>query len=66
VTAARVLETLGPGDIVVLHDGRPANEPPELSLPTREATVEAVRLILESMSERGLRSVTITELLALP
>lgn len=66
VTAARVLETLAPGDIIVLHDGRPANEPPELSWPTREATVEAVRLILESMSERGLRSVTITELLALP
>ena len=66
VTAARVLETLVPGDIVVLHDGRPANEPAELSWPTREATVEAVRLILESMSERGLRPVTITELLALP
>ena len=66
VTAARVLETLGPGDIVVLHDGRPANEPPELSWPTREATVRPFGSYLESMSERGLRSVTITELLALP
>ena len=52
------------GDIVVLHDGRPANEPPELSWPTREATVEAVALILEEMSRRGLRSVTVSELLA--
>jgi peptidoglycan/xylan/chitin deacetylase (PgdA/CDA1 family) len=66
VTAARVLERLAPGDIVVLHDGRPANEPAELSRPTREATVEAVGLILASMAERGLRSVSITELLAFP
>jgi hypothetical protein len=36
-------------DCVVLHDGRPANEPAELSLPTREATVEATGLILEAM-----------------
>jgi hypothetical protein len=46
----------------VLHDGRPANEPAELSWPTREATVEATGLILEAMSAR-LRAVTITELL---
>ena len=63
-TARGVLADLAPGDIVVLHDGRPANEPPELSWPTREATVEAVGLILEAMSRRGLRSVTVTELLA--
>jgi peptidoglycan-N-acetylglucosamine deacetylase len=63
-TARRVLAGLEPGDIVVLHDGRPANEPPELSWPTREATVEAVRLILEEMTRRGLRAVTISELLA--
>ena len=46
----RVLADLEPGDIVVLHDGRPANEPPELSWPTREATVGAVGLILEEMA----------------
>jgi len=63
-TARRVLADLEPGDIVVLHDGRPANEPPELSWPTRDATVEAVALILEGMSRRGLRAVTISELLA--
>ena len=63
-TAAKVLAELEPGDIVVLHDGRPANEPPELSWPTREATVGAVALILEEMARRGLRSVTVTELLA--
>ena len=63
-TAGRVLKDLEAGDIVVLHDGRPANEPPELSWPTREATVGAVGLILEEMDRRGLRSVTVSELLA--
>ena len=63
-TARRVLETLQPGDIVVLHDGRPATEPAHLSWPTREATVEAVGLILTEMTARGLRSVTVSELLA--
>jgi hypothetical protein len=55
-----------PGSIVCMHDGRPPNEPAELSAPTREASVAAVGMILEAMSERGLRSVTISELLAAP
>jgi peptidoglycan/xylan/chitin deacetylase (PgdA/CDA1 family) len=63
-TARRVLADLEPGDVVVLHDGRPANEPPELSWPTRDATVDAVGLILAEMTRRGLRAVTISELLA--
>ena len=63
-TAAKVLADLEAGDIVVLHDGRPANEPPELSWPTRDATVGAVGLILEEMARRGLRAVTVSELLA--
>ena len=65
-TARRVLADLEAGDIVVLHDGRPANEPPELSWPTRDATVGAVELILEEMTRRGLRAVTVTELLEAP
>jgi len=64
VTAQRILAKLRPGDIVVMHDGRPATEPAELSWPTRDATVDAVGLILEEMTARGLRSVTISELLA--
>ena len=63
-TARRVLADLAPGDIVVLHDGRPAREPPELSWPTREATVDAVGLVLEQTTRRGLRAVTISELVA--
>ena len=63
-TARRVLSDLAAGDVVVLHDGRPANEPPELSWPTREATVGAVGLILEELDRRGLRAVTVSALLA--
>ena len=43
--------------------GRPPDEPAELSAPTREASVAAVGMILDATSERGLRSVTISELL---
>lgn len=64
LTVQLVLDHLQPGDIVDLHDGRPAGEPGGLSLPTREATVQALDQILLEMTNRGLRSVTITELLA--
>jgi hypothetical protein len=65
-SAAFVVEKLQPGSIVCMHDGRPPNEPAELSAPTREASVAAVGMILAAMSDRGLRSVTISELLAAP
>ena len=63
-SAAFVIEKLRRGSIVCMHDGRPPDEPAELSAPTREATVVAVGKVLAAMSERGLRSVTISELLA--
>jgi hypothetical protein len=59
-----VLERLQPGSIVCMHDGRPPDEPTDLSAPTREASVAAVGMVLDAMSDRGLRSVTISELLA--
>jgi peptidoglycan/xylan/chitin deacetylase (PgdA/CDA1 family) len=62
-SAAFVIERLQRGSIVCMHDGRPPDEPAELSAPTREASVAAVGIILDAMSERGLRSVTISELL---
>jgi peptidoglycan/xylan/chitin deacetylase (PgdA/CDA1 family) len=62
-SAAFVLDRLERGSIVCMHDGRPPDEPAGLSAPTREASVEAVGMILEAMSDRGLRSVTISELL---
>ncbi len=62
-SAAFVTERLQRGSIVCMHDGRPPDEPADLSAPTREASVAAVGMILEAMSDRGLRSVTISELL---
>jgi peptidoglycan/xylan/chitin deacetylase (PgdA/CDA1 family) len=62
-SAEFVIERLRRGSIVCMHDGRPATEPAELSAPTREATVAAVGTILDAMDNRGLRSVTISELL---
>lgn len=62
-STAFVVERLQAGSIVCMHDGRPPDEPAELSAPTREASVAAVGMILDAMSERGLRSVTISELL---
>jgi peptidoglycan-N-acetylglucosamine deacetylase len=63
-SAAFVIEKLQRGSIVCMHDGRPPDEPAHLSAPTRETSVAAVQIILDAMSERGLRSVTISELLS--
>jgi peptidoglycan-N-acetylglucosamine deacetylase len=62
-SATFVIERLQRGSIVCMHDGRPPDEPAELSAPTREASVAAIEIILDAMSERGLRSVTISELI---
>ncbi|MCA9554874.1 MAG: polysaccharide deacetylase family protein [Myxococcales bacterium] len=56
--AERVLGRAGPGDIVLLHDGRDAPGP------ARRATAEAVPLILAGLAARGLRPVTVSALLA--
>ena len=61
-TFARVRDSLQHGAVIVLHDGRPWDEPADLSLPTREETAKAVGLILDDMAERGMRCVTIAEL----
>jgi peptidoglycan/xylan/chitin deacetylase (PgdA/CDA1 family) len=63
-SAMFVIERLQRGSIVCMHDGRPPDEPDDLSSPTRDASVAAVGMILAAMTERGLRSVTISELLA--
>jgi peptidoglycan/xylan/chitin deacetylase (PgdA/CDA1 family) len=63
-SATFVIEKLQRGSIVCMHDGRPPDEPADLSAPTREASVAAVGLILDALGARGLRSVTISELLA--
>jgi peptidoglycan/xylan/chitin deacetylase (PgdA/CDA1 family) len=55
-----VLTAAGPGDIVCLHDGvSPANR----GAATREVTAEAVEQLVPALLSRGLRPVTVSELL---
>lgn len=57
----RVLADARPGDIVCLHDGIAPNN---LGTETRAATVAAVKELVPSLLDRGLRPVTVSELLA--
>jgi peptidoglycan-N-acetylglucosamine deacetylase len=63
-TIARViLDGLAPGAIVDLHDCWPRHTS---TAADRTPTVEALRLALPQIAARGLRSVTVSELLAAP
>lgn len=55
-----VLAAAGPGDIVCLHDGISSDE---RDTDSREPTAEAVRRLVPTLLERGLRPVTVSELL---
>lgn len=58
--AEEVLAKIEPGGIVCLHDGvSPGNS----GTPTREVTAAAVRLLVPALLDRGLRPVTVSELL---
>jgi peptidoglycan/xylan/chitin deacetylase (PgdA/CDA1 family) len=56
-TAARVLSRITPGDIVLMHDGH------EREGVHRRVAEAALPLILRGLRERGLTSVTVSELL---
>lgn len=56
----RVLGAVGPGDIVCLHDGMPADGG---GTRTRTPTAEAVERLVPALLERDLRPVTVSELL---
>ena len=56
--ASRVLSQTGPGDIVLLHDGC------DRAGVDRSPTAEAVDRIVAGLTQRGLSSVTVSELLA--
>ena len=58
---AAVLDAAAAGDIVLLHDGVP---PVNRGTPSREATVAAVEELVPALIGRGLRPVTVSELLA--
>lgn len=56
----RVLSEVGPGDIVCLHDGiAPGNQ----GSATRAPTAEAMARLVPELLDRGLRPVTVSELL---
>ena len=55
------LASIEPGEIVLLHDSAPEPEAPGGD---RRATVAALEIALGRLTERGFRSVTVTELLA--
>jgi peptidoglycan/xylan/chitin deacetylase (PgdA/CDA1 family) len=57
----RVLSAVQPGDIVCMHDGI---APGNTGTDSRAATVEAVRRLVPALLARGLRPVTVSELLA--
>jgi peptidoglycan/xylan/chitin deacetylase (PgdA/CDA1 family) len=52
VVARRVLQAVQPGDIVLMHDGGGP----------RDQTVQAVRLILAGLEQRGYQAVTLSQL----
>jgi len=54
-----VLAAVGPGDIVCLHDGISPDRP---ATDSREPTAAAVKQLVPALLERGLRPVTVSEL----
>lgn len=56
--ASRVLARLAGGSILILHDGSPLGE----GVADRSQTIEALGVILEEMRRRGLRGVSVGEL----
>jgi len=58
VIAQRVIRQLGPGAIILLHDGAPDGQNAD-----RSQTVAALRLILAALQGRGLQAVTLPQLL---
>ncbi|MBV8354525.1 MAG: polysaccharide deacetylase family protein [Candidatus Eremiobacteraeota bacterium] len=58
--AHRVLDGARDGSIIVLHDGDRGRTAPA----SRAGTIEATRLIVRGLRERGLRLVTVSEMLA--
>jgi len=55
------LRTLGPGSVILLHDGRRAYPPERVD---RSATVKALPAILEGAVKAGFTFVSLGELLA--
>jgi chitooligosaccharide deacetylase len=62
----RVLARVGPGDVIVLHDGERTHQRDRTSCPDRAAVGAAVRRLVPALSARGLRVAPLAEVLRLP
>lgn len=66
--SAEILARTQRGSIIALHDGRPPHDPPHATGKSRDdrwPTVEAVKIVVPALAERGFEFVTVSELLAL-
>ena len=62
----RILARVGPGDVIVLHDGERTHQRDRTSCTDRAAVAAAVRGLVPALSERGLRVAPLSEVLRLP
>jgi peptidoglycan/xylan/chitin deacetylase (PgdA/CDA1 family) len=63
---ARILERVGPGDVIVLHDGFRTHQRSRVTCTDRRVVPEVVRLLVPRLVERGLRTAPLAEVLRLP
>jgi len=62
----RVLARIGPGDVIVLHDGEREHQHDATSCDDREVVAAAVRRLVPALAARGLRVAPLAEVLGLP
>jgi peptidoglycan/xylan/chitin deacetylase (PgdA/CDA1 family) len=63
--ANKILESIEPGAIILLHDGHGDVDEPAAQQ-SRAPSVAATGLLIKELKSRGYRFVTVSELMALP
>jgi len=62
----RILDRVGPGDIIVLHDGFRTHQRSRVACTDRHGIGDIVRLLVPALAQRGLRLAPLREVLRLP
>jgi peptidoglycan/xylan/chitin deacetylase (PgdA/CDA1 family) len=62
----RILARIGPGDVIVLHDGERTHQRDRRACADRAVVAVAVRALVPALAARGLRVAPLTEVLRLP
>jgi peptidoglycan/xylan/chitin deacetylase (PgdA/CDA1 family) len=62
----RILDRVGPGDVIVLHDGFRTQQRSCVTCTDRRVVADAVRLLVPRLVDRGLRPAPLAEVLRLP